>query len=183
MTPAELGACFDRFTATAFRLETLQHYAGEEDRLRAFSQGLPLPERSVRTSPWLARIAVTTVTGKRWQRVRVIQEPLTEYTRYEMASYVESQAAGEEIRIVRRKDASVLAHSAALRTDFWLMDAGTSDAFALILRYDLADGRFRDAELFTDPEVLARCQAARDLALSLSLPLNEYLAGKAARAA
>ena len=117
MTPAELGACFDRFTATAFRLETLQDYTGEEGRLEAFRLGQPLPVRSVRTSPWLARIAVTTVAGKRWQRVRVVEEPLTEYTRYEMASYVESQAAGEEIRILRNPPTP-------MRGDFWLFDHG-----------------------------------------------------------
>ena len=180
MTPAEFGACFDRFTATAFRLETLQHYAGEDERLEAFRLGLPLPERSVRTSPWLARIAVTTVAGKRWQRVRVVEEPLTEYTRYELASYVESQAAGEEIRVLRR--ARAVLPSGSLRRDFWLMDEGTPDAFALLMDYS-HDGRFLGAEVSTDPVVLLTCRDERDRALSQSLPLNEYLASDAARAA
>lgn len=181
MTPDELGACFDRFTRTAFRLETLQDYAGEEDRLRAFRLGLPLPERSVRTSPWLARIAVTTATeDKRWQRVRVVEEPLTEYTQYELASYVESQAAGEEVRILRR-DRAVLPPG-ALRRDFWLMDAPGMDAFALLMDYS-PDGRFVGAELSTDPVALLTCQDERDRALTHSVPLNTYLAGKAAKAA
>lgn len=179
MTPAELGAHFDRFTRTAFRLECLQHYGGEEDRQQAFGAGLPLPERSVRTSPWLARIAVTTATqGKRWQRVRVVEEPLTEYTRYELASYVESQAAGEEIRIARREAVPVT----AMRGDFWLFDPGTPEAFALILDY-APGGKFMNAELVTEPEMLEYCAAERDLALRSSVPLNEYLAGKAVRAA
>ena len=56
---ADLGACFDLFERSAFRLETLPVYAvaAEDERLRAFRLGLPRPERSVRTSPWLARIA------------------------------------------------------------------------------------------------------------------------------
>lgn len=179
MTPAELGACFDNFTATAFRLETLQHYAGEEDRLEAFSLGLPLPERSVRTSPWLARIAVgTAAEGKRWQRVRVVEEPLTEYTRYELASYVESQAAGEEIRIARRPPIP----PTSLRGDFWLFDVGWASAYALKMAYG-DDGVFLDAELVTDTQGLAVLDTVRKLALLWSVPLNEYLAGKAAQAA
>ena len=57
---ADLNACFDLFERTAERLEALPAYAvggAEEERLRAFRLGLPRPERSVRTSPWLARIA------------------------------------------------------------------------------------------------------------------------------
>ena len=39
--------------------------------------------------------------------MRVVKEPLTGYTRYELAGCVESQAAGEEIRIALR-EASLL---------------------------------------------------------------------------
>ena len=84
----DFDAHFDRFTRTVFRLETLQDYTapGEAERVEAFRCGRPRPERSVRTSPWLARIAVATVTeAKRWQRVRVVEEPLTGYTRYQLA--------------------------------------------------------------------------------------------------
>ena len=178
MSPEDFDAHFNRFASSVFRLEVLQHYAGEEDRVEAFRLGLPRPERSVRTSPWLARIAVTTATeGKRWQRVRVVEEPLSDYTRYEMTSYVESQAAGEEIRIVPRGAGSPLI---MLQHDFWLFDAGTPDEFALLMDYDTS-GRFRDAELIANPG--PRFEQERDLALRWSVPLNEYLAGKAAQAA
>ncbi len=57
MTPEEFNAAFDSFRSSAFRLECLQAYAvsAEDARLRAFREGLPRPERSVRTSPWLGR--------------------------------------------------------------------------------------------------------------------------------
>lgn len=171
----DFDAHFGRFTRTVFRLETLQDYTapGEAQRIEAFRRGLPRPERSVRTSPWLARIAVTTVTeGKRWQRVRVVEEPLTGYTRYQMAGYAESQAAGEEIRIVRRTTAPALA---TLRRDFWLFDAGTQEAFALLLDYS-PTGEWRGGELTTDPQALLGLQAERDLALRWAVALNEYLA-------
>lgn len=102
MTPDEFNAAFDEFRVSAFRLECLQTYAvSEEDaRLRAFRKGLPRPERSIRTSPWLQRIAATTIGAKRWTRVRLVRHPLTEYTRYELIGFVESVAVGDEIRIV-----------------------------------------------------------------------------------
>src|SRR5690242_2888187 len=75
---SSLGRCFEVFTVSAFGLETLRAYAapGEEDRVRAFRRGLPLPERPARTSRWLRRIAATTATGKTWHRVRVLDRPL-----------------------------------------------------------------------------------------------------------
>ena len=170
----DFDAHFDRFTHTVFRLETLQDYTapGETERVEAFRRGLPRPERSVRTSPWLARIAVTTITEKkRWQRVRVVEEPLTGYTRYQMAGYAESQAAGEEIRIVRRTAAPALA---TLRRDFWLFDTATPGACALLLDYS-PTGEWRGGELTTDPHALLELQAERDLALRWAAPLNEYL--------
>lgn len=78
MNLAELDACFDRLTASAFRLEALQRYAVDEDDqdFIAWREGRPRPERSVRTEPWPARVATTTLTqGKRWERVHVVEHP------------------------------------------------------------------------------------------------------------
>lgn len=177
----DFDAPFDNFTSTVFRLETLQDYTapGEAERIAAFLHGAPRPERSVRTSPWLARIAVSTATqGKHWQRVRVVEEPLTDYTRYELASYVESQAAGEEIRIVRSDPGGFR----GLRRDFWLFDAGLPGACALLMNYS-AKGEWEGGELTDDPVTLRRLENARDAALGWSVPLNEYLADTAKRAA
>ena len=76
--------------------------SAEDERLRAFPLGLPRPERSVRTSPWLAHIARTTSAGKSWRRVRVVGWPLTEYERYQMIGYRVSAATGDVIRIAGR---------------------------------------------------------------------------------
>lgn len=174
-----LEECFDSFTATAFRLEARPAYAvaGETERIEAFRKGLPRPERSVRTSPWLARIAVTTIAGKRWQRVRVVSDPLTDYQRYQMASWIESQAAGEEIRIAPgRPFANV--------HDFWLFDAGLPSSQLAVLRYD-GQCRYLGADITASDKAIVEHMAARDLALAHSLPLNRWLAmaGKASAAA
>jgi hypothetical protein len=166
-------AHFDRFSSTAARLETLPAYdvGGEEARrIAAWRARQPRPERSVRTSPWLARIAVTTATGgKTWTRVRIVDDPLTDYQRYQLQSYVEGQAAGERILLARRSAV------ADVGPDVWLFDAATDHAFALVMRYDAA-GRWLGFEHLTEPATvagLARRLAAVELR---AMPLNVFLA-------
>ncbi|WP_328996332.1 hypothetical protein OG394_16940 [Kribbella sp. NBC_01245] len=170
----EFDSHFDRFATDVFRLETLQTYAvSEEDsRIHAFRNGTPRPVRSVLNTPWLARIAVTTVAGKSWQRVHVVDHPLSEYLRYELVGYVESQAAGEQISIAERAADPSLAE---LSKDFWLFDADSTDAYVVLMDYD-GDGQFIGFEHSTDPAILQRCRTERDLALKHSVGLNTYLA-------
>ena len=174
----EFDSYFDRFTQDVFRLENLQHYAisEEDERLRAFRQSTARPERSVRTESWLARIAVTTVAGKSWHRIHVVDHPLSEYLRYELVGYVESQAAGEQIGIADRAADESLS---GLGEDFWLFDAELPDAYAVLMHYD-EGGRFVGFEHSVEPVVLDRCRRDRDIALRYSVGLNSYLAtGKA----
>ena len=172
---ADLSACFDLFERSAFRLETLRVYAvggTEEERLRAFRLGLPRPERSARTSPWLARIARTTAAGKSWHRVRVIGWPLTEYERYQMTGYQESAAAGDVIRIA---DRSAHPELTALNRDFWLFDAEGPQPFAALMSYDEA-GNYLRSEITTAPEVITGCNASQQLAERYAVSLDTYLA-------
>jgi hypothetical protein len=168
MTPTEFDACFDRFQRSAFRLETLPAYIapGEAERIEAFRRGEARPVRSVRTDRWLARIAVTTATGgKSWQRVRVLDDPLTFYQAYQIRGYLESQAAGDDIRIASRRGLPLA------KTDFWLFD----ERLVMWLHYDV-NGLWLGADLSDSPRDVADCLAARNAALAASVPLNEYLA-------
>ena len=169
-----LGRCFEVFKVSAFRLETLSTYAvpAEEEGLRAFRLGLPRPERSVRTSSWLRRIADTTAAGKSWHRVRVLGRPLSEYECYQLLGYRESAEAGEVIRIADRSACSDLA---TLARDFWLFDAGTAEPFAALMNYDHA-GEYLGAAVTAEPAVIMACVTARNLAHRRSVPLGVYLA-------
>ncbi len=172
MTPGGFDALFDSFRTTVFRLESFPSYdvgGSDAERIAAFREGGPIPERSVRTSPWLARLAVATVAGKRWERVRVVDEPLTEYQRYELLAYQESQAAGEEIRVVTRSCAA-----ADWGSDFWLFDPGVSEARAVAMDY-APDGRWLGAALITDLETVRGLAKIRLAARSAAVPLNEFL--------
>jgi hypothetical protein len=177
VTADDFNALFDRFGQTVVRLEALPAYdiADEVESFAAWSRGDPRPERSVRTSPWVARIAVSTVTqSKRWQRVRVVSDPPTEYERYELVSYVESQAVGEEILIARR-DAALNAVGGDLGSDVWLFDTGLRDAFAAVMRYD-PSGRWEGVEHVTAPGALAGFAEHIARVREVAEPLNTYLA-------
>ena len=66
LAPAEFDALFNSFGTDVVRLEALPFYAvggTEQQRLDAFHARRPRPLRNVRTDPWLARIAVSTVTA------------------------------------------------------------------------------------------------------------------------
>jgi hypothetical protein len=173
VTPEEFDALFDAFGRTVARLETLPAYdvGGQEAiRLRAFREARARPLRSVATDPWLARIAVSTVTaGKVWTRVRVVDEPLTDYQRYQLASYRESQAVGERISVAPRSVGDV-------GPDFWLFDEGEPDAHVVVMRY-AENGEWLGADLVTDAdEVRAYAQRLHSVAAA-ALPLNEFLVG------
>jgi hypothetical protein len=169
-----LGRCFEAFTVSAFGLETLRAYAarGEEDRVRAFRRGLPLPERPAAASRWLRRIAATTAAGKSWRRVRVLDRPLSEDECSRLLGYRESAEAGEVIRIADRSACPALA---TLARDFWLFDADTARPFAALLNHNHA-GEYLGAAVTTDPAVIMACVTARNLAEQYSVPLGAYLA-------
>lgn len=173
LTSAEFDALFDSFTNSVVRLEQLPAYSvggAEAERIAAWRRGEPRPERSVRTSPWLARIATSTaVDGKRWQRVRVVDEPLTDYQRYQLESYRESQAAGEEISIALRADAP------DRWVDFWLFDRGTPQARAVWMKYD-REGRLQRREFTNDERATTAMASIVASVQDVAMPLNVFLA-------
>jgi hypothetical protein len=175
----ELSERLAAVQSTAFRLETLQHYAGDEEELDEFRRGLPLRERSVRTSPYLRRLAEATLAGQQWSRIHVIEKPLTDYVRFELASYVGSAAAGEQIMVADRSAAAELGE---LRQDFWLVDKELPGAVALMMHYDQG-GEFLGATAADDGRTLAWCRHARFLAASHAVPLNDYIARQNLRVA
>lgn len=168
LSAAEFDALFNAFTTEVARLEALSAYAvggSEQQRLDAFRGGHPRPLRSVRTDPWLARIAVSSViAGKSWTRIRVVDTPMTDYQRYQMASYRESQAVGEQVRIALRTAVGDVG------PDFWLFDG----RMVVLMHYD-GDGRVDHRELRNDRALVDHCRNRLEAVAALAVPLNEFL--------
>ncbi len=169
----DLPACFETFERSAIRLEVRPEYdvPAEAASLEAFRLGQPLPERSVRTSPWLARIRQTTGAGKTWSRTRVVGRPLTAYERFQLGyGYPPSAEAGEVIRIA---DRSAHPELAALGGDFWLFDGDTATPFAALMSYD-PGGAYLGSEVTASPGVIARCRDQVRLAARYAVPLDVF---------
>jgi hypothetical protein len=171
MTTEEFLRLFSTFRVTAFRLETRQQYLveAEADLLRAFREGRPAPP-SPAMDEWLALIRANTGAGKRMYRVHVLEQPLTDYVRWELSTYSANIAAGEEIFTADRDSHPELA---PLYEDFWLFD----DRDLVVMSYE-DDGRWLGVDLRPTSE-LDHYRQMRDAALRHGVPLAEYLASHA----
>lgn len=175
MDAAAFDALFDQFRHSAFRLEARPFYSvggAEAERIAAWREHRPRPERSVRTNPWLARVARTTGEGKVWQRLRILDNPLTEYQRYQLTSgsYLESLTAGDDTVLIDRAACGELGDL----PDFWLFDALSVRARMVVLEYTEA-GAFAGFREVTDGDEFARLSAVGPL-LGRAVPLATYLA-------
>ncbi len=167
-----LDELFATFAVSAFRLETLQHYEVNDDdpRRRAFKEGRPLPPRPGKTES-MRMVQAATSAGKRVHRVHIVDLPLSDYLRYELAVYPENISVGEDVRIADRA-----AHPGlrALNTDFWLFDAETRFPSVVWFRYK-PDGVCISRDYSNDPADIRQAREQRDLALDHSLRLSEFL--------
>jgi hypothetical protein len=169
---AEFTALFERFAHTAYRLETLPAYGVgyEDESFRAFAAGESLASDPAREE-WTALIRDAAVKGKIFQRVHLVNEPLSEYLRYEMEWWYGPNAeAGDDIRILPawRVPPSERTTLDTLR-DYWLFDS--RDLW--VMNYD-DDGRFLFAEQINDPDMIVRHTYWRDAALHYAIPYATY---------
>jgi hypothetical protein len=165
---------FVAFADSAWRLETKPQYLVdvEAERFQAFREGLALPPWPAASVEWFAGIAAQVAAGRQWGRVHVVDEPLSDYTLFELECYRDNIAAGEDVRIAIRDARPELA---GLAEDFWLFDVGTDRPLALLMKYD-PDGRWLGYWRTEDPAVIGECKRQRGVALAAAVPLDAYLA-------
>ena len=104
------------FRYSLFRLETLQNYSGssEDDAFAEWRRTGRIPV-TAELQQWCERIRHRFGQGCRIQRVHVVTEPLTDYVRFELASYAPNVQAGEDVRII------------PVRGDQWPADVQAAD--------------------------------------------------------
>ena len=176
MTPADL---YRDCALSAWRIEALQHYTvpGDEERQRAFHAGEGLPAPGQGKQDDLALIARLRESGRTIGRIHVVERPLSDYVRYELAVYAENIAAGEEVRIA---DRSLYPELGEVAEDFVIFDAeAPSDAVVVAFDYD-GTGLVRSYRVVTDLQAVGRYQEMADLAYAYSVPLADFMAARAA---
>jgi hypothetical protein len=170
---ADFAALFTSFRHTAYRLETLQHYGVgyEDESFRSFFTGEP-PAADPARDEWTGIVRAAVADGKRFQRVHLVTEPLSDYLRYELQWWYEPNSrAGDDVRILPENmvPAGDLPALATLG-DYWLFDS--RDLW--VMHYD-ADGRFGYAEQVADPGVIITCSYWRDAAMHYAVPYADYM--------
>jgi len=153
------------YQQAAFRLEVRERYneAEEAEPLRRFLTGEPDYSWN---DEWAAMMGRRTAAGQQMERVRIVREPHSDYTRFGLDLARVNVAAGEDIRYLSRDRAETLELPGY---DFWLIDSSR----VAILRFG-EDDVLCGAEISADPAVVARHCLWRDLAWRHATPLAAY---------
>ncbi|NUV63461.1 DUF6879 family protein [Streptomyces sp. CAI-85] len=148
------GTYFETFEHTAWRLETRRGYASDREgpNWARWQAGEDVSHDAPRA--WSENVRRQTAAGKRFERIRIVDDPPTEGQRFLLARATNNEASGEDIRHLWRADAERLRLPAV---DFWLFD----DRRALILHFDDAD-EYLGAELVEDPAKITEFCRIRD---------------------
>ncbi|WP_432114003.1 DUF6879 family protein [Streptomyces sp. S1] len=153
---AEAAHLFREFRHTAWRLETRRGYATDRrsEKWARWQGGEDITADP--PSAWHENVSAAVAEGRRFERVRVVDSPLTEGQRFLLATRAANTAAGEDIRILARSEADRLDLP---DSDFWLFDSRILARFV----FDDEDTTL-GVVLSEDPaEIAAACQA-RDAA-------------------
>ncbi len=171
LSRAEFYELFETARHTARRLESRERYDAPEERdaLQRFLAGQWTETDSRRDRPeWERIVRGLTERGGRFERVRVVPEPLTDYLRFELFGCRLNVEWGEDIRYLHQEAAARLDLP---DHDFWVFDSRL-----LVLMRWTQDDRPLDHELVTDPELVARHERWIDLAMAHATLYVEYLA-------
>ncbi|MEU6175880.1 DUF6879 family protein [Streptantibioticus parmotrematis] len=169
----EFDALFTRFEHTAWRLESRRRYASDEatDTYAQFVRGEPVNWDGV-DAQWCAERREQSALGKRFERVRVVDDPPTPAQLYLLDNARRNSAVGEDIRNLRRADAQRLQLP---EEDFWIFDS----RLVARLNFD-EDDDLVSVELITEPVEVNRYAQVRDAAWHHAVPHEAFRAGLAA---
>ncbi|WP_338931758.1 DUF6879 family protein [Streptomyces netropsis] len=164
----EITHLFEDFEHTAWRLETQRGYAS--DRLspswERFQRGEAFGFNP--DSPWHANVRAQTQRGKRFERVRLVDDPPTEGQRFLMTSGLGNVAAGEDIRNLYRAEAQRLGLP---DYDFWVFDSRTVVKFVID-----EQGVTLGVQILEDPGTVVLACQARDAAWHHAIATAEFQA-------
>lgn len=156
------------FERSAWRLEAQGWYdEPDEGALLAqwLSDGDPAPTLAW-FADWPEWIAEQAAAGRRFERVRVLTDPLTDYLRWQLDVITEPAiAAGEDIRVLPAAAAATLELG---RSDFYVFD----DRAVAVLDFDR--GQVTGALLLDEPAELDAFRAIRARAWDHALRFGEY---------
>ncbi|MFE5871966.1 DUF6879 family protein [Streptomyces roseifaciens] len=165
----EIAYLFEDFEHTAWRLETRRGYASDRQspRWEQFQRGETFRYEPTGNS-WHASVRRQIEQGKRFERVRLVDDPPTEGQRFLLASGLSNVEAGEDIRNMYRAEARRLELP---DYDFWLFDSRTVVKFVI----DDQDETL-GVHVLEDAETVVRACQVRDKAWHYAIATAEFQA-------
>ncbi|WP_280275134.1 DUF6879 family protein [Nocardia wallacei] len=152
----------------AFHLEVEDSYgvASENEQLQRFLKGeeTGYPDD---WQQWDAFVHEVTDAGTSIQRLRVVTEPHTDYTRFLLRHTDRNVTAGEQVRYLPRHKVSADAYTV---DDWWLFDDSVL-AFSVFT----PEGEWAGGAITEDPVIVSRCVTIRDELWPIGIPFEKYL--------
>jgi len=140
--------------APAYEQESLGKFLADEPDGLEWMQG------------WLEMVRTATAAGRRFCRVRVVDVPMSDYNRFSYVLAQRNNAAGEDIRYLRRDGAEGIGLP---HCDYWLFDSRK-----LALMHFTEDDRFLRAEIIEDPVEIVQHNYWRDAAWHHATRRDEF---------
>ncbi|MFB8437934.1 DUF6879 family protein [Streptomyces niveus] len=162
----EITHLFTEFEHTAWRLETRPGYASDREspKWQRWKAGQDVANEP--PDSWRTNVTEQTALGKRFERVRLVDDPPTEGQRFLLASGLGNVAAGEDIRQLTRAEAVRLDLPAF---DFWLFDSRT------LVKFVIDDaGTTLGVRVLEDAASVVRACQVRDIAWHHAVPTREF---------
>lgn len=165
-TGAQFDELFRSFRRSAVRLETRQTYRTEVEAkpLRQFLAGEPVDLDWFR--PWVDDVRSAVQAGRQFRRVRLFQDPLTDYLRFELWMCQFNIEAGEQMTYLPVAEADRLNLP---NYDYWLFDNER-----LALMYFTNDGVPQGAQIVTDSAIVDCHQRWLNQAAEHAIPYREF---------
>lgn len=161
---------FKTYKRSAFRLELQPAYdvGFERDLFDKFLAGCPEPPTQEGFRAWYAMVAEQVADGIALTRVRLVDDPPTDYQRWTRYMDRWNIEAGEVIHYLSRAAAPTGLVEAFDGRDFWLFD----DQRLVLMTFDAAH-RCVLRELSTDDADLQQARSWRDLAITAARGVDE----------
>ncbi|MBL1079560.1 hypothetical protein JK358_34660 [Nocardia sp. 2] len=167
LTVEEQERLFRECRSRAFHLEVQDDYA-VEDEAEALARFLRTGEFEYDPAwrHWDDLMREVTDSGRQVQRVRVVTEPHTDYTRFLLATTGTNLDSGEDIRWLPRH----LINADNLTADDWWLFDDDVVAFTAFR----VDGTLGGFAVTRDPRISEYCRSVRDEVWVLATPHVEY---------
>lgn len=158
---------FQSYRHVAWRLETRTAYGVAEEDV-PFQEWLAGKDPGIDWfQPWLRMMRQELATGKRMERVRLIDDPPSDCLKWELWTTPYNLAIGEDIRYLPRE------HPIAAELpdhDFWVFDS------RVVAHFEFDGPRVLGAWIDDDPASVVSALQARDAAWHHALTYTEYMA-------